>query len=238
MNAQSSKRPHLVVLSGAGMSAESGLSTFRDSDGLWAGHDVQEVASIEGWERDPQCVLDFYNARRREFVGAEPNEGHRLLARLEEHYRVTIVTQNVDDLHERAGSSHVIHLHGELMKNRSVCDPFTTYPAEGATCELHVGDLAPDGMQLRPFIVWFGEEVPEMLPAIDATEAADLFLVIGTSLEVYPAAGLLGYVPRTAPVYCIDPKDVRSGYRPDLIHIQAGAVAGMQELYARLTANL
>ena len=140
MNTQSPQRPHLVVLSGAGMSAESGLSTFRDSDGLWAGHDVQEVASIEGWYRDPQCVLDFYNQRRREFVGAEPNEGHRLLSRLEEYYRVTIVTQNVDDLHERAGSSRVIHLHGELMKNRSVRDPFTTYPAEGATRELHVGD--------------------------------------------------------------------------------------------------
>ena len=140
MNTQSPQRPHLVVLSGAGMSAESGLSTFRDSDGLWAGHDVQEVASIEGWYRDPQCVLDFYNQRRREFVGAEPNEGHRLLARLEDYYRVTIVTQNGDDLHERAGSSRVIHLHGELMKNRSVRDPFTTYPAEGATRELHVGD--------------------------------------------------------------------------------------------------
>lgn len=235
MNTQSPQRPHLVVLSGAGMSAESGLSTFRDSDGLWAGHDVQEVASIEGWYRDPQCVLDFYNQRRREFVGAEPNEGHRLLSRLEDYYRVTIVTQNVDDLHERAGSSRVIHLHGELMKNRSVRDPFTTYPAEGATRELHVGDLAPDGTQLRPFIVWFGEEVPEMIPAIEATEEADLFLVIGTSLEVYPAAGLLGYVPAKAPVYCIDPKPVRSSYRPDLIHIQAGAVVGMRDLYARLT---
>ena len=148
---------------------------------------------------------------------------------------MTIVTQNVDDLHERAGSSRVIHLHGELMKNRSVRDPFTTYPAEGATRELHVGDLAPDGTQLRPFIVWFGEEVPEMIPAIEATEEADLFLVIGTSLEVYPAAGLLGYVPAKAPVYCIDPKPVRSSYRPDLIHIQAGAVAGMRDLYALLT---
>ena len=231
MNASHDQRPHLVVLSGAGMSAESGLSTFRDSDGLWAGHNVQEVASIEGWEQDPQRVLDFYNMRRREFVGAEPNEGHRLLAELERRYRVTIVTQNVDDLHERAGSTHVIHLHGELMKNRSVRNARVTYPAEGATLELHVGDLAPDGYQLRPFIVWFGEEVPEMIPAIEATERADLFLVIGTSLEVYPAAGLLGYVPHRAPVYCIDPKPVRSSYRPDLIHFETGATEGMRCLY-------
>ena len=146
-------------------------------------------------------------------------------------YRVTIVTQNVDDLHERAGSTHVIHLHGELMKNRSVCNARVTYPAEGATLELHVGDLAPDGYQLRPFIVWFGEEVPEMIPAIEATERADLFLVIGTSLEVYPAAGLLGYVPHRAPVYCIDPKPVRSSYRPDLIHFETGATEGMRRLY-------
>mgnify|MGYP000902998640 CR=1 FL=1 len=216
MNASHDQRPHLVVLSGAGMSAESGLSTFRDSDGLWAGHNVQEVASIEGWEQDPQRVLDFYNMRRREFVGAEPNEGHRLLAELERRYRVTIVTQNVDDLHERAGSTHVIHLHGELMKNRSVRDPFTTYPAEGATRELHIGDLAPDGTQLRPFIVWFGEEVPEMIPAIEATEEADLFLVIGTSLEVYPAAGLIDYF-RGSHLVLINKSETRADARAELV---------------------
>ena len=228
----------LVILTGAGMSAESGISTFRDSNGLWENYRVEDVATPEGFDRNPQLVLDFYNARRRELLRAEPNDGHRGLAALERDFDVHIVTQNVDNLHERAGSSHVIHLHGELMKACSVRNLNRPLPIDPEHPDMHVGDKAPDGGQLRPFIVWFGEEVPEMLPAIDATEAADLFLVIGTSLEVYPAAGLLGYVPRTAPVYCIDPKNVRSGYRPDLIHIQAGAVAGMQELYARLTDDL
>ena len=228
-------KPHLVVLSGAGMSAESGLSTFRDSDGLWAGASPEEVASVEGWARDPQRVLDFYSQRRREFVGAKHNEGHRLLAELEDRYRVTIITQNVDDLHERAGSSQVIHLHGELMKNRSVRDPYTTYPVEPGAPDLQLGDLAPDGTQLRPFIVWFGEEVPNMIPAIEATERADLFVVIGTSLEVYPAAGLRAYTPPSCPVYLIDPKPVHSSYRPDLIQIQKGASEGVRELCHRFS---
>lgn len=225
---------HLVVLTGAGMSAESGLSTFRDSDGLWAGCSPQEVASVEGWASNPQRVLDFYAERRQEFEGAQPNEGHRLLASLEDRYRVTIITQNVDDLHERAGSREVIHLHGELMKNRSVRDPYTTYPVTPDTSALHVGDMAPDGSQLRPFIVWFGEEVPNMIPAIEATEGADLFVVIGTSLEVYPAAALLGYTRRDCPVFLIDPKPVHSTYRPDLIQIQKGASEGVRELYHHL----
>ncbi|EWC92670.1 transcriptional regulator, Sir2 family [Porphyromonas catoniae ATCC 51270] len=231
---QESSMLHLVVLTGAGMSAESGLSTFRDSDGLWAGYSPQEVASVEGWASNPQRVLDFYAERRREFEGAQPNEGHRLLASLEDRYRVTIITQNVDDLHERAGSREVIHLHGELMKNRSVRDPYTTYPVTPDTSALHVGDMAPDGSQLRPFIVWFGEEVPNMIPAIEATEGADLFVVIGTSLEVYPAAALLGYTRRDCPVFLIDPKPVHSTYRPDLIQIQKGASEGVRELCHRL----
>ena len=180
-------------------------------------------------------MLDFYAERRREFEGAQPNEGHRLLASLEDRYRVTIVTQNVDDLHERAGSSEVIHLHGELMKNRSVRDPYTTYPVTPYTSALRVGDMAPDGSQLRPFIVWFGEEVPNMIPAIEATEGADLFVVIGTSLEVYPAAALLGYTRRDCPVFLIDPKPVHSTYRPDLIQIQKGASEGVRELCYRLS---
>lgn len=238
MTKQTTQRPHLVVLTGAGMSAESGLSTFRDSDGLWAGHNVQEVASIEGWEANPQAVLDFYNQRRREFAGAEPNEGHRLLHQLEQYYRVSIITQNVDDLHERAGSSEVVHLHGELMKNRSARDPYTTYPVTAETTELHVGDLAPDGSQLRPFIVWFGEAVPEMERAIELTETADLFVVIGSSLEVYPAASLVAYVPSSAPVFLIDPKEVRTTYRTDVIHLRSGASEGLRHLYQVLTKDL
>ena len=211
MNTQSPKRPHLVVLSGAGMSAESGLSTFRDSDGLWAGHDVQEVASIEGWYRDPQCVLDFYNQRRREFVGAEPNEGHRLLSRLEEYYRVTIVTQNVDDLHERAGSSHVLHLHGELKKACSERNKKLVYDIDG--WELKMGEKAEDGAQLRPFIVWFGEAVPNIEPAAELARTADYFAVVGTSLNVYPAAGLTAYAPEECPLVIVDPNAVNSPMR-------------------------
>ena len=224
----------LVILTGAGMSAESGISTFRDSNGLWENYRVEDVATPEGFDRNPQLVLDFYNARRRELLRAEPNDGHRGLAALEKDFDVHIVTQNVDNLHERAGSSHVIHLHGELMKACSVRNLNRPLPIDPEHPDIHVGDKAPDGGQLRPFIVWFGEEVPNMIPAIEATEGADLFVVIGTSLEVYPAAALLGYTRRDCPVFLIDPKPVHSTYRPDLIQIQKGASEGVRELCHRL----
>lgn len=224
------EKKKLVVLTGAGMSAESGLATFRDSDGLWMNHRVEDVASIEGFVRNPQLVLDFYAMRRHEASSAEPNDGHRLLAELEKHYEVQIITQNVDDLHERAGSSQVLHLHGELSKNCSVHNRQRTYLITPETTALKVGDLAPDGSQLRPFIVWFGEDVPMFDEAIRQTQAADLFVVVGTSLNVYPAASLLVYVPPTSPVYLIDPKPVHSPYRPDLEWIARGASEGLREL--------
>ncbi len=230
------KRIKLVVLTGAGMSAESGISTFRDSDGLWENYPVQDVASIDGWHRNPKLVLDFYNARRHAYEGCQPNAGHRLLAELEEKYEITVVTQNVDDLHERAGSSHVIHLHGELMKNCSDGHRETVYDADPQNPDLHVGDMAPDGTQLRPYIVWFGEAVPRITDAAAEVEQADILLVIGTSLHVYPAAGLLGYARRNVPVFLIDPKPVSSAYRTDIEQITAGASEGMKiftELMAR-----
>ncbi|GAD04614.1 hypothetical protein HQ45_04000 [Porphyromonas crevioricanis] len=230
---ETKKKARLVVLTGAGMSAESGISTFRDSNGLWENHRVEDVASIEGFERNPELVLDFYNARRRAYKGCDPNEGHRILAQLEEQYEVKIITQNVDDLHERAGSSSVIHLHGELMKNRSVRTDRVLYDVDLDNPDLHVGDLAPDGSQLRPFIVWFGEPVPMIEPAIQLAQTADIFVVVGTSLVVYPAAGLLNYVPRGCPIYLIDPQPV-AATRAGVQHIQAKATTGLAQLRAVL----
>lgn len=228
--------PHIVVLTGAGMSAESGLATFRDSDGLWAKHRVEDVASIEGFYHNPQLVLDFYTMRRREAFAAKPNQGHIALAQLEQAgYQVDIITQNVDDLHERAGSSSVIHLHGELTKNCSVAHRQITHPVTPETLALKVGDLAPDGSQLRPFIVWFGEEVPMMESAARLVEVADLLVIVGTSLGVYPAASLVGYAPRTTPIILIDPKPVVSAYRHDIEHIALGASKGLEELKRRIT---
>ncbi|WP_329904480.1 NAD-dependent deacylase [Porphyromonas pogonae] len=224
----------LVVLSGAGMSAESGISTFRDSDGLWEKHRVEDVASIEGFERDPALVLEFYNQRRRDYVGCEPNAGHYDIAELEKDFQVTVVTQNVDNLHERAGSSHVIHLHGELMKNRSVKNEYVTYDVDPLHPYLKIGDLAPDGSQLRPFIVWFGEPVPMMAPAAEAVSDADILVVVGTSLNVYPAAGLLAYAQPHTPIFLIDPKPVQSSYRDDIIQITAGAGRGVKLLIGQL----
>ena len=183
-------KPHLVVLSGAGISAESGLKTFRDSDGLWMGHDVYEVASPRGWAKDPSLVLEFYNARRRDIAAAEPNAAHIGLAELEEKFTVTIITQNIDDLHERGGSSRVLHLHGEIFKMRSINAESPVYEIRG---DIRIGDVAPDGAQLRPHIVWFEEPVPMISEAIDIVSTADVFVVAGTSLQVYPAAGLLNY---------------------------------------------
>ena len=192
----------LVVLTGAGISAESGISTFRDSGGLWEGYDVNQVATPEGFAADPALVLDFYNQRRRQLSQVEPNEAHRLLAHLEKRYEVVIITQNVDDLHERAGSHNIIHLHGELLKSRGVDNPEVTYPCTG---DIHVGDKSPTGAQLRPHIVWFGEEVPMLEKAIAQVYSADIMMIIGTSLQVYPAASLIDYVREGTPIFYIDP---------------------------------
>lgn len=193
---------HLVVLTGAGMSAESGVKTFRDAGGLWEGHDVMEVASPQGFARNPELVLDFYNQRRRQLHEVEPNSAHKAIAELESQYKVTIVTQNVDNLHERAGSNTVMHLHGELTKVRSTGNPDDI---KSWTKDLNIGDTCDKGYQLRPHIVWFGEEVPMIEPAIRVCESADILLIIGTSLQVYPAAGLMNFTPYTTPVYYIDP---------------------------------
>jgi NAD-dependent deacetylase len=194
---------HIVVLTGAGMSAESGLKTFRDADGLWEGHDVMSVASPEGFARNPELVLEFYNQRRRQLLQVSPNAAHFALAQLEKNYKMSIITQNVDDLHERAGSNNVIHLHGELLKVRSTYDEFDIYDW---TKDLVLGDTCSKGYQLRPHIVWFGEAVPMIPKAISICENADILLIIGTSLQVYPAASLMHYVKRETKIYYIDPR--------------------------------
>lgn len=196
-------RKTLLVLSGAGVSAESGIRTFRDSNGLWENHDVMEVASPEGWRRNRALVLEFYNQRRKQARDCQPNAAHLALARLEEHLDVQIITQNVDDLHERAGSTRVLHLHGELSKAQSTLDPKLVYPLDH--WEIKEGDKCEKGSQLRPFIVWFGEAVPMMYPAMEMMEKADFVLIIGTSLQVYPAASLIDYAPPHAKKYLIDP---------------------------------
>lgn len=221
----------LVVLSGAGMSAESGLKTFRDADGLWEGHDVMEVASPGGWFRNQELVLDFYNQRRKQLLQVSPNRGHQLLAGLEKDYKVSIVTQNVDDLHERAGSQHVTHLHGELLKVRSSHDENLVYDW---TKDLFTGDLCELGSQLRPHIVWFGEAVPLLEKAVDITAKADILLIIGTSMQVYPAASLISYVKSQTPIYFIDPKPaIREQDYSNLTIIPEKAVKGM-ELFVNL----
>ena len=223
----------LVFLTGAGMSAESGISTFRDSGGLWEQYPVEAVASIQGYERDPELVQKFYNERRAQLDSVQPNEGHRLVASLEDKFNVTVVTQNVDDLHERAGSHNIIHLHGELMKatsSRNPNDPncIVTLPADNPV--IHMGDKAKDGSQLRPYIVWFGESVPMIEPAIKEVSQADILVVIGTSLNVYPAAGLLGFANSHCRIYLIDPKDVPYDHTLGIRHIMKGASEGMKEL--------
>lgn len=226
-------RKNLVVLTGAGVSAESGVSTFRDSDGLWEQHRVEDVASIEGWYRDPALVLDFYNARRAQLAAVKPNAAHRAIAELEQEWNVTVVTQNVDNLHERAGSTRIIHLHGELTKVRpeNCCNDRDGYSEETVfdigTDQIHVGDKAPNGAQLRPHIVWFGEAVPKIEAAIDAVEAADVLLIVGTSLQVYPAAGLYAYAKAGTPIYIIDPADV-AVRDSRLTHIKDVATNGME----------
>ncbi len=214
----------LVILTGAGISAESGIRTFRDSNGLWEGHDVMEVASPEGWRKNQALVLDFYNQRRKQALEVEPNEAHLELARLEAYFDVTIITQNVDNLHERAGSSKVLHLHGELFKSQSCLDPTLVYDIEG--WEIKLGDCCEKGSQLRPYIVWFGEMVPMMEPAIDAAMAADIFAVIGTSMLVYPAASLIQYAPTSSPKFIIDVKIPTIGFYDNLYPIEAPASVG------------
>jgi NAD-dependent deacetylase len=201
----------LVVLTGAGISAESGIATFRDSGGLWEGHRVEDVATPEAWSRNPVKVLEFYNQRRKQATTVSPNRGHDILVELENNFEVTIITQNVDNLHERAGSSRVIHLHGSLFESRSTKNQALVYPIEG--WELKMGDVCELGSQLRPNIVWFGEAVPMMEVAARITARADIFLVVGTSMVVYPAAGLIDYVPDQVKKYVVDPK------KPDLLHI-------------------
>ena len=223
----------LVVLTGAGMSQESGIKTFRDADGLWENHRIEDVATWEAWERDPELVNDFYNQRRKQLYEVEPNAAHYYLAKLEENYDVQIITQNVDDLHERAGSTQVLHLHGELKKVRSTLDPDLVYTLDG--WELNLGDCCEKGSQLRPHIVWFGEPVPNIMIAASMVQKADIFLVIGTSLKVYPAAGLLNYVPAQVPKYLIDPQAEPQYYIPNLTIIKDKATAGVRKFITFLT---
>jgi NAD-dependent deacetylase len=226
-------KKNLVVLTGAGVSAESGVSTFRDSNGLWENHRVEDVASIEGWYRDPSLVLDFYNGRRTQLATVKPNSAHYAIASFEDEWNVTVVTQNVDNLHERAGSTKIIHLHGELTKVR----PENCYNDQDGFSEetvfdigyetIQIGDKAPNGAQLRPHIVWFGEAVPKIDQAIDAVEEADVILIVGTSLQVYPAAGLYAFAKAGTPIYIIDPAEVRVK-DSRLTHIKDVATKGME----------
>lgn len=221
----------IIVLTGAGMSVESGLSTFRGGCGLWDNYPVEKVATPEGFQQNPALVLEFYNKRREELLGKEPNNGHKLLAGMESKYDVTIITQNVDNLHERAGSSKVIHLHGELMKVCSSREPYNEEYIETLAPDnilVKLGDKAKDGSQKRPFIVWFGEAVPKIEDAIRAMDGLDAFVIIGTSLNVYPAAGLLDYVPYGVPVYLIDPNEVSTTRR--VTFIEKGASEGVRIL--------
>lgn len=217
----------LVVLSGAGISAESGLKTFRDSDGLWEGYDVAEVATPQAWYKNPSLVLDFYNMRRRNVKDAVPNAAHYALAELEQYYDVHIVTQNIDDLHERAGSTNVLHLHGEIFKMRSELNEQLVYPI---TEDIHIGDLAQDGGQLRPHIVWFGEAVPMIEQAIHIMQQADVFALIGTSLAVYPAAGLVDYLPDSISKYVVDKSIPPVGRYKNIIPIEKPATLGVADL--------
>ncbi|UOU99370.1 NAD-dependent deacylase [Chryseobacterium daecheongense] len=220
----------LTILSGAGISAESGIKTFRDSDGLWENHDVTEVASPEGWRRNRELVLDFYNQRRRQLHEVQPNDAHKLLAELEKYFEVQIITQNIDDLHERAGSSHVLHLHGELFKSCSCNNKSLIYEQKD---DIKIGDKAEDGAQLRPFIVWFGEDVPMMTEAMKITKEADIFLVIGTSLQVYPAAGLLQDIKDDCLLIVINPDDSMSHGKRAVV-IKETATQGMKLLFDKL----
>ena len=218
----------IVVLSGAGISAESGISTFRDNNGLWENHKIEDVATPEAWEMNRELVVKFYNMRRKQLLEVDPNAGHIALVKLEEKFDVQIITQNVDDLHERAGSSNVLHLHGELKKVRSTLDSSLVYTMED--WELKIGDVCEKGSQLRPHIVWFGEEVPNISLAADMVSKADCLIVVGTSLNVYPAAGLIHEVRQNIPIYLVDPSNVDTGFLKEVKIIQANAGEGLTSL--------
>ena len=225
-------RKKIVVLTGAGISKESGIPTFRDNDGMWMKYDAQKLASVEGFEEDPQAVLDFYNARRKNLLEVHPNHAHKMLAELEKQHDVTIITQNVDDLHERAGSARVIHLHGDLRKvtssvNRFDPDCIKELPLD---VPIRMGDKAADGSQLRPFIVWFGESLDNIEETAELISQADVFVVVGTSLVVYPAAGLVMFAPKEAAKYLIDPSDMGGRLPSGFKHIQSSAVEGIDVL--------
>lgn len=220
-------KKHLVVLTGAGISAESGLKTFRDSDGLWMGYNVEDVATPRAFKKDPKLVLDFYNMRRRDVAEAAPNAAHIGLAELEKDFDVTIVTQNIDDLHERGGSTNVIHLHGEIFKMRGEKDENKIYEIRG---DINAGDIAEDGSQLRPHIVWFEEPVPKITEAMKIMQQADIFVLIGSSLQVYPAAGLANYVPPQVPKYIIDKKIPYTSAATNFFFIEKPATEGIEEL--------
>jgi NAD-dependent deacetylase len=226
----------IVVLTGAGMSAESGISTFRDSGGLWEKYEIDDVATPNGWRRNPALVLDFYNQRRKQLLESKPNAGHYALAELEKDFDVQIITQNVDNLHERAGSTKVVHLHGELMKVRSTGPGEEVFDVDPKHPDVNPGDKCPKGYQLRPHIVWFGEAVPEIEKAEHMTHDADIFLIIGTSMQVYPAAGLINNVKPGTPIYLIDPHEVNH-LSNNIIVIQKGASEGMKELKKILLAG-
>ena len=228
----SEEKKKLVVLSGAGISAESGIPTFRDSNGLWEGYDVMEVATPEGWRKNPALVLDFYNQRRKRALEVLPNRGHEIIAELQNHFDVTVVTQNVDNLHERAGSKKVIHLHGSLFESRSCADESLVYPISG--WELKMGDVCEKGSQLRPNIVWFGEMVPLMDVAASHASEAEIFVVVGTSMVVYPAAGLIHYVPFESVKYVVDPKLPEMREMPFLKMIEEKASVGMESVKREL----
>lgn len=225
------EKKKLVVLTGAGISAESGLKTFRDADGLWEGYDVMDVATPGGWKKDPARVLEFYNMRRRDVAAAHPNDAHKGLAELENYFDVTVITQNIDDLHERGGSSRIVHLHGEIFKMRSERSQELIYAVRD---DISLGDLAEDGYQLRPHIVWFEEPVPAIESAVSIVQTADIFAVIGTSLAVYPAAGLVDCVPSNTPIYFIDKSIPYFSPRPGITAIQKKATEGVTYLIGLL----
>lgn len=223
----------LVVLTGAGISAESGLKTFRDTDGLWEGYNVYDVATPEAWKKNPDLVQDFYNERRKQVLAAQPNDAHRGLVELEKYYDVYVITQNIDDLHERAGSSNVIHLHGVITRSQSDLNPGLIYPIDG--WEIKMGDRCELGSQLRAHVVWFGESVPMIETASEICESADIFVLVGSSLAVYPAAGLINFVPSQSPRYIIDPKIPEVRNRKQVIRIEKTATEGLKDLLQLLT---
>jgi NAD-dependent deacetylase len=229
------KKKKLVIFSGAGMSAESGISTFRDKGGLWEQHRIEDVATPEAWKRNPALVIDFYNQRRKQLLEVSPNAGHYQIAEWEKNFDVHVITQNVDDLHERAGSKNVLHLHGELRKVRSTLDPRLVYQMEG--WEMKLGDKCKKGSQLRPHIVWFGEMVPAMEEAKKIIDNADIVVVVGTSLSVYPAAGVIDFAPDSALIFLVDPGKFDLHYLRNFRHIQKTASEGLRELSDLLAGN-